>query len=501
MKPISLQQALCWINGATLYSRVHVPLTTTCSGINTDTRTLQSNHVFVALKGEQFDGHRFIDFAARQQAMAAVVSYDNQAMAVKGAGNMPLIFVPDTAKALQEIAQGYRQQFHLPLTVVVGSNGKTTTKEMIHSIFKMHLSAQGNVRKSHSTAGNFNNDIGLPLTLLTLNEHHALSVIELGMNHPGETATLARVAAPTIAIINNAQREHQEFMHTVEAVAQEHAAVIPALVKEGTVVIPAQDAYVQIWRDSAAKHHKKVIDFALHVADDKTPAIVTGCVLVAHDPHRVLHAAQTLSITTPLGKAVVGLSIAGQHHARNALAATSVALAAGIPLPSIVLGLQAFEPVKGRMQQHVVVLGSQTIHLIDDTYNANPDSVVAAINVLNASHRRKVLVLGDMGEVGDQGEMFHIEAGTQAALANIDVFYTTGQLMQYAHAAFKAHPYALNKLARHFESAVDLQAAVLSEGVLCADDLVLVKGSRFMRMESIVNALRGTLDINTVGVH
>jgi UDP-N-acetylmuramoyl-tripeptide--D-alanyl-D-alanine ligase len=490
MKNISIQQVLSWLTGATLHSKTHISLKKTSYGVNTDTRTLRTNNIFVALKGERFDGHRFIGFAARNQAALALVNYDSEESIKQAANEMPFISVADTGIALQQLAAGYRRQFCLPLALVVGSNGKTTTKEMLNSIFRSHLMIQGNERAAHSTTGNFNNDVGLPLTLLKLNDYHRLSVIELGMNHPGETAQLASVAAPTIAIINNAQREHQEFMHTVEAVAQEHCAVIPALASEGIVVLPAQDAYVQIWRDCAASHQKKVIDFALHINGDTTPALVTGEIHSLDDSPII----QTVKINTPLGTAQIKLNIAGEHHVRNALAATAAAIAANIPLSSIVLGLQAFEPVKGRMQpHHITVLNyARDIQLIDDTYNANPDSVIAAIDMLSQIKKlqiRSVLVLGDMGEVGDQGIHFHTEAGLYAAAKGISVLYTVGDLMKHAHNAFKNSTGNGDKHTQHFANTAELQAALLAKQTLHSNDTVLIKGSRFMRMEFIVEAL------------
>jgi UDP-N-acetylmuramoyl-tripeptide--D-alanyl-D-alanine ligase len=306
------------------------------------------------------------------------------------------------------------------------------------------------------------------------------------MNHAGETAVLAAIASPTIALINNAQREHQEFMQTVEAVAVEHSAVIPALADGGTVVLPAQDTYIALWRSTAAASGKRVIDFALHSAADTCEAMVTGTRM-----EQGLN--QTLTISTPLGAATVKLNTAGEHNARNALAATAVAVAAGIPLTSIVAGLELFSPVKGRMQQHTAPLSGggegSTITVIDDSYNANPDSVDAAIQVLHQQSQqsgRTVLVLGDMGEVGDQGETFHREAGQQAAQRNINALYTVGTLCQHAYKAFEAS----GKLCQHFADTTALTAFLLG-GALQENDTVLVKGSRFMRMEFTVDALLG----------
>jgi UDP-N-acetylmuramoyl-tripeptide--D-alanyl-D-alanine ligase len=477
MKPINFKQLLNWLPHATLKASTHLHLKrSTCYGVNTDTRTLRAGNVFLALKGERFDGHRFLDFANRHRAGAMVVNYDSAELLRGNRLEVPLILVPDTGKALQALAKGYRQQFDIPLVIVVGSNGKTTAKEMIHSIFKMHCAQLGNDRAAHCTVGNFNNEIGLPLTLLRLNDHHRYSTVELGMNHPGETAVLAAIAAPTVALINNAQREHQEFMQTVEAVAIEHADVIAALTEGGISVIPAQDTYVQVWRRAAQAANKCVIDFALHSEQDQTQAAVTGT--------RIENGlSQTLQVQTPQGAATIALNTAGEHNARNALAAIAVATAASIPLASIVAGLQAFEPVKGRMQQHRV--GELTV--IDDSYNANPDSVAAAIRVLAPLGQRSVLVLGDMGEVGDQGATFHTEAGADAAAQGVGALYALGDLCQHAYTAFKTS----GKPCQHFADAAALNTFLLSSGALSAGSTVLVKGSRFMRMDLTVDALLG----------
>ncbi len=475
MKPISFKQLLAWVPGSTLRTSSHVSLKrSTTYGVNTDTRTLRAGNLFIALKGERFDGHRFLELADRHKAGAMVVNYDAPELLSKRF-DAALLCVPHTGKALQDIAKSYRQQFSIPLVVVVGSNGKTTAKEMIHSIFKAYCTAMGNERAAHCTIGNFNNDIGLPLTLLRLNEHHRYSTVELGMNHSGETAVLAAIAAPTIALINNAQREHQEFMQTVEAVALEHCAVISALTADGVVVLPAQDTFVHIWREQAARSNVQVIDFALTTAQEASSAVITG--------NRIEHGlSQTLVVHTPTGNASIELNTAGEHNARNALAAIAVAYATGISLPHIVSGLQAFEPVKGRMQQHRA--GELTV--IDDSYNANPDSVAAAIGVLAQQGGSCVLVLGDMGEVGDQGVAFHQEAGLDAAAKGIAALYTLGELSKAAHTAFKAS----GRPCQHFSDAASLNAFLLS-GVLTVGATVLVKGSRFMRMDLTVEALLG----------
>jgi UDP-N-acetylmuramoyl-tripeptide--D-alanyl-D-alanine ligase len=476
MKPIFLQQLLTWVQGSSLKVTAQaLPTLTACDGVNTDTRTLQSKQLFVALKGEHFDGHRFLNLANQKAAGAIMADADAPEVAAVSGLDVPLVLVPHTGKALQDVAKGYRQQFDIPLVVVVGSNGKTTAKEMIHSIFKVHCIALGDDDAAHCTVGNFNNEIGLPLTLLRLDERHRYSTVELGMNHPGETAVLAAIAAPTIALINNAQREHQEFMQTVEAVAKEHANVIAALSVDGIAVLPAQDAFIAIWKICAKTNNKRVIDFALNSEFDATVATITGT--------RIEQGlSQTLLVKTPAGSMQIQLNTAGEHNARNALAAIAVAIAADIPLGSIVAGLQSFEPVNGRMQQHRI--GETTV--IDDSYNANPDSVAAAIRVLAQQGKQSILVLGDMGEVGDQGEAFHTEAGNDAAQHGVGALYTVGVLSAHAHQVFKLS----GKPCQHFSDLTSLNA-FLTAGAVLPGNTVLVKGSRFMRMELVVNALLG----------
>ncbi len=348
---------------------------------------------------------------------------------------------------------------------MTGSNGKTTVKEMIASIFAAAAGAQARL----ATAGNLNNDVGLPLTLLRLNASHRLAVIELGMNHPGETDVLARITAPTVALVNNAQREHQEFMATVEAVALEHAAVIHALAPDGVAVFPADDAYAGIWRVAATGN--PIVDFALHDGERQAAAQVTGR----------LHGGE-LAIDTPAGPIAVRLRALGEHNARNALAATAAALAAGVEPAAIKQGLEAFEPVKGRLQVRQASVGSLAgATVVDDTYNANPDSMRAAIDVLASQPAPRVLVIGDMGEVGDEGPAFHREVGAYARERGIDALFALGDASRDACSAY-------GDAARHFGD-VDALVVALQAAGYGAQATVLVKGSRYMKMERVVDAL------------
>jgi len=427
--------------------------------VHTDSRTLQAGDLFVALRGERFDANQFIDQAAAQGASAVVCEPAGEAAA--RAANLPALIVPDSRIALGELAAGWRGQFKLPLIAVTGSNGKTTVTQMIASILRAHAGED-----AHATQGNLNNDIGVPLTLLALRPHHRIAVVELGMNHPGEIAYLARLTQPTVALVNNAQREHQEFMHTVQAVAEENGAVLQALPVDGVAVYPQDDAFTALWDALASDHARCRFAFAT--------GEVSAAVVLWHA------GAWQFTLCTAQGTAPLTLHIAGRHNVKNALAAAACALSAGVSLPAVAQGLQAFEPVKGRSR--ALTLDGGRISLVDDTYNANPDSVRAAIEVLAELPGPRLLVLGDMGEVGNQGPEFHAEVGAYAAEKGIDVLFTLGDLSLHAHRAFGS------QRGQHFADMVALQAAVAA--VWRGVSSILVKGSRFMKMERVVQTLQ-----------
>ncbi len=451
-------------------SVLHGDPATPVARVHTDTRTLQAGDLFLALCGERFDAHDFLPQAATSGAVAVL----GQRGVVEC--GLPGLTVTDTRAALGRLASGWRARFDIPLVGVTGSNGKTTVTQMVASILNAWVAEQGAPDAALATAGNFNNDIGVPLTLLRLREgQHRCAVVELGMNHPGEIAQLAAMAAPTVAIVNNAQREHQEFMHTVEAVARENGAVLQSLSRNGVAVFPADDAHTPIWRSLA--EGRRVIDFAT-----EGHAAVTGTAVwqAAPAPH------WQIRLRTPLGEADVALAMAGQHNVRNALAATAAALGAGVPLSAIVAGLQAFEPVKGRSQLRQATLGGRAVTLVDDSYNANPDSVRAAIDMLAGLPAPHWLVLGDMGEVGDQGPAFHEEVGAYAVQRGIEHVWTAGQLCAHA-----AHAAMSGSATRHFDNAADIVAALSQPHAAPQAASILIKGSRFMKMEQVVAALTG----------
>lgn len=420
-------------------------------GVSTDTRRIGEGELFVALVGENFDAHDYLDQAASRGACAALVAHR-----VADAGLTQLV-VGDTRVALTRIGAAWRSRFSLPVVAVGGSNGKTTTKEMISAMLAEWQGEAGRL----ATAGNLNNDIGVPLTLLRLRPEHRAAVFELGMNHPGEIAQLAAIAAPTVALVTNAQREHQEFMHTVEAVAHENGAAITALPADGVAVYPGDEPYSAIWDALAAP--RRVLRFGLQPGLD----VYAEQIIAEVDATRC-------RVVTPVGVADLTLPVAGLHNLRNALAAIASAIAAGAPLETAVRALAGFSPVAGRMQHKRMSDGTL---LIDDTYNANPDSVRAAIDVLARIAGTRVLVLGDMGEVGDNGPAMHVEVGSYAREHGLDAFITLGEASRAAAAAFGPGAHAC-------ASVDEVVAALRGLRPSC----VLVKGSRFMRMERVVTA-------------
>lgn len=451
MNPLSLLEAAQFIAGAQIFGEPDAHFERVC----TDSRTAGPGDLFVALKGEHFDGHDFLAEVAARGVAALLVSRPT------GQISLPTLQVADTRCALGALAHGWRRKFELPLVAVTGSNGKTTVKEMIASIFTEAVGEEGRL----ATRGNLNNDVGVPLTLLRLNAAHQFAVVELGMNHPGETAQLAALTEPTIALINNAQREHQEFMASVEAVAYEHMSVLHALPAHGVAILPADDVYAPLWRNAA--QGRQIIDFAL-----AREAAVSG----------VLRAEGQLQVQTSRGQFELTLPVLGVHNARNALAATAAALAAGVTLEVIRRGLEKFRPVSGRLVAKVARLAPLAgAMIIDDSYNANPDSMRAAIDVLAMHTAPRILVMGAMGEVGQHSVAFHREVGMYAHECGIDVLYALGDATRPACHAFGAQ-------AKHFSSAEELIEQLLSAG-FGVNATVLVKGSRFMKMERIVAAL------------
>jgi UDP-N-acetylmuramoyl-tripeptide--D-alanyl-D-alanine ligase len=451
---MQLQQAQALLQARGIQARLVGDGAVNIQRVHTDTRSLQAGDLFVALKGERFDANDFLLEAKAAGASAAIAHHGLSAVGLHG------LEVADSKLALGALAAAWRKTMTLPVIAVTGSNGKTTVTQMVASILRAAYA-----EFAWATKGNLNNDIGVPLTLLGLTADHHMAVVELGMNHPGEIAALAEMTQATVAIVNNAQREHLEFMQTVEAVARENGSVIEALPADGLAVFPADDAYAALWRSMAGA--RRCISFALSGNADVTASSDWE------------DGAWRVRAATPLGTMSFRLAIAGRHNVKNALAAIAACIAAGVPLAAIAKGLESFEAVKGRSRALSVRVSSRPITVVDDTYNANPDSVRAAVDVLADLPAPHLLVLGDMGEVGDLGPEFHAEIGEYAAERGIETLLCMGELMRYGAAVFPG--------ARHCGGIDALNACVLAD--LAQYRSVLVKGSRFMKMERVVDAI------------
>jgi len=424
------------------------------TGVSTDSRSLREGDLFVALRGERFDGHGFLKAAAAAKAAAAMVD-----SGYRGEYPLPALVVNDTKRSLGDLARYWRARFAPALVGIAGSNGKTTVKEMLAAVFRKHANESAVL----ATRGNLNNDIGLPLTLLGLRHLHRWCAIELGMNHKGEIAYLAGIAQPTVALVNNAQREHLEFMNSVEEVAAENASLYEALAADGIAVINADDAQAAFFRSRSGK--RRTVEFGLDHG-----AAVTG-------RFQLERLSSAIRLRTPAGEADATLAIPGLHNVRNALAAAACAHAVGITASTIAAGLTAFRPYTGRLQVKQAAGGAT---VIDDSYNANPDSVRAAIDVLASCPAPTALVLGDMGEVGEHGKQFHREVGEYARAKGVTQLLGMGEATRDAVAAFGTG-------AQHFVAVEELLSQIQAK-------TILVKGSRFMKMERVVAALTGSAE-------
>ena len=442
--------------------------------VSTDTRTLAKGALFVALEGPNFDGSKFLQDAREKGAVAAIV---RRGAVDASQAPMACVEVPDTLSALQDWARHWRSQWAGKMIAVTGSNGKTTVKQMIATVLAQAVGKA----QAWATPGNLNNHIGVPLSVLGLQPAHRIAVLELGMNHPDEIAGLAAIAAPQIALVNNAQREHQEFMKSVAAVAQENGQVFAALPAEGVAVFPRDPEHETLWRGLAGP--RRCIRFGFHnalAAPDFAGDEVTG--QWAGSP------AGALAIRFPSGEFItVQLQGAGEHFALNAMAAAACAWAAGISPALIGKALSEFAPVPGRGRKLALRDGGT---LVDDTYNANPDSVRAAIDALATLPAPQALVLADMGEVGDQGEQFHCEVLRYADAKNINAIWLHGAAMALAQRQ--------TGVGKHFDQigplVSDLADWLHSQQARGQQPSVWAKGSRFMKMERVVEALKLPVD-------
>jgi len=420
------------------------------SSVGTDSRSIAKGQLFVGIKGENFDGNDFAMEAIKQGAAAALVSKTNTQA-------IPAVLVENARLALGELAHYWRNKFNLPLVAVTGSSGKTTVKEMITAIINV---ANGKVL---ATRGNLNNDIGMPLTLLNMNKKHTHAVVEMGMNHEGEIRYLSKLAAPTIAVVNNAGTAHIGELGSREAIARAKGEIFEGLTDGGIAIINADDDFADYWK--SLNNDRKIITFGLRNAANVTADIETK------------HNYSTLNLKTPSGQIQFKLHVLGEHNIYNALAASTVAVALGISNADIAHGLKHFSPVKGRLNWHVGMNGAA---VIDDTYNANPDSMKAAIDVLSSQRTTQIFVMGDMAELGMDAPKMHAEIGIYAKQKGITQFFSFGELSRLASDSF-------GRNAQHFD---DLEALLNKlHGDMSKDVTVLVKGSRFMKMERVVNQI------------
>jgi UDP-N-acetylmuramoyl-tripeptide--D-alanyl-D-alanine ligase len=431
--------------------------TLTFTGLSKDNRRDTAGTLYVALKGEQFDGHDFVKDAIAKGAVAALVSQPMPA-------GIPHILVPDTLIALGTLAKEWRNRFSLPLIGVTGSNGKTTSKNMIAAI--LTAACKGNSAAVLATQGNLNNAIGLPFTLANLGDQHRYGVIEMGMNAPGEIDYLTTLTSPQAALVTNAAEAHLQGVQDVAGVAREKGRIFSGLSAEGVAILNHDDAFYNYWHNEVKNHSS--ISFGLQAGADVTATIHPTSPSTPH---------QHLTLNTPKGNVEINLPLIGLHNVRNALAATASALAIGIELSAIKAGLENIRPEQGRITPHMLSTG---VRIIDDTYNANPFSTHAAINTLATFPGKKILVLADMRELGTDALALHKLTGERALAAGIDYVFTYGELSAAVSEAF-------GKNAQHFTDRAQLVSAL--QPYLQSGTTVLVKGSRSMRMELILAEL------------
>lgn len=418
----------------------------TFTGVSTDTRTLAAGDLFVALVGPNFDGHHFLPEAIAKGAAGALLARNLETP-------LPHVRVSDTRKALGELAAFWRRQFQIPVIAVTGSNGKTTVKEMIGAI--MAETGRGCV-----TRGNLNNDIGVPLTLLRLRTADRFAVVEMGMNHAGEIDYLSRLTAPTLALITNAAEAHLAGLGSLDAIARAKGEIFAGLTADGVAVLNADDPFIELWRGLAAP--RRCVTFGLeHPADFSAR-------------YRLDERGCAIHLKTPDGETDMRIAQIGKHSVMNALAATATALSAGAKLRDTVNGLQKLEAVAGRLELKQGISGAR---VIDDTYNANPGSLTAGLQVLKDAKGERVLVLGDMAELGDAAPDIHVRAGKLARDLGINRLYGVGDLSALAVAAF-------GEGGKHFRSVEALVDALID--CMHSGMVILVKGSRVMRMDRVV---------------
>jgi UDP-N-acetylmuramoyl-tripeptide--D-alanyl-D-alanine ligase len=419
--------------------------------VGTDSREIKPGQLFVALKGENFDGHQYVAASLEKGAKAALVENEE---------NTPSVKVGNARLALGNLAAYWRQKIKVPVIGITGSNGKTTVKEMLAGILKAQT---GRSELVLVTEGNLNNDIGMPLTLLKVKPSHDYVVLEMGMNHSGEIAYLSHIARPNIVLINNAGSAHIGELGSIDAIAKAKGEIFEGLDKNGIAIINADDVYFDFWKSLVPSHQK--ITFGLSANADVTAS------------YELSETHTKMSLKTANGEVSFELPVAGEHNVKNALAASAIAIALNVSLEKIADGLSGFTGAKGRLQEKQ---GQHGASVIDDTYNANPVSMRAAIDVLAMRAGRRLFVMGDMGELGRDADSMHAEIGAYAKRAGIQALYAMGVHSQKAVEAF-------GDGAKNYETIDALSLDLLSG--MNENTTILIKGSRFMQMERVVQQI------------
>lgn len=418
--------------------------------VTTDSRVAE-HALFIALKGERFDGHDYAQNAIDAGAVALLVQRELPVAT-------PQLLVTDTHKALGQLGKLVRDRIAPRCVALTGSNGKTSVKEMVASILSRQFSVL-------YTAGNFNNDIGVPLTALRLQPQHEYAVFELGANHPGEIDYTSSIVRPHVALVNNVASAHLEGFGSEAGVAKAKSEIFGHLAMDGTAIINADDQYADVMRQAAAGHRQLAFSC-------QQPADVTATQLESD-----LGGRYQFQLNYKYQQASIQLPLAGRHQVSNALAAASICIALNVPLAVIKAGLEAMQPVKGRM----VPYQFGRVLLVDDSYNANPASVTVAINWLKELQGFRALVLGDLGELGDNAALLHRQLGEQAKHAGVSALYCCGDLTQHTSEGFGAeHLQDVDQLVQKLITDIKQQTGTVT---------VLVKGSRSSRMERVVEAL------------
>jgi UDP-N-acetylmuramoyl-tripeptide--D-alanyl-D-alanine ligase len=423
------------------------------SGCSTDSRTIEDGNLFIALTGENYDGHDYVSVAEENGASSLML--EREVSHVKS-----VLQVKNTRKAMGLLARTWRDEISIPLVAITGSNGKTTVKEMVTSILS-------EISEVHATSGNLNNEIGVPLTLFGLDKKHQYAVIEMGANHPGEIEWLSAIARPNVAVITQCAPAHLEGFGSVEGVAKAKAEIYSGLQSSGTAIINADDEYADFWRKSC--EHLNQFSFGIKT---KSADVIAKNIVAVTENNSI-----QFELSCAPGSIEILLPLAGEHNVMNALAASACCLSLDVPLATIKTGLEKMSPVKGRLQ---IKAGKHGARIIDDTYNANPSSLGAALKVLSQYKGTHYLVLGDMGELGSTAAQLHKDAGKLARESGVDKLFTLGELSINALQGFGSNSF-------YFESHDELNEALVN--LLDEDSIVLVKGSRAMQMERVVNVL------------